>query len=263
VSTSVDAFRDEVRTWLSDHLVGDFARYRGRGGIGRDEVPLELQLAWERELATGGWVGLGFPAHLGGRPASLDEQVTFHEELARSRAPGRLGNVGATLLGPTLLAFGTPAQQERFVPAIVRAEQHWCQGYSEPDAGSDLAGIRTSASLDGDEWVIHGQKVWCTLAHLAEWCFVLVRTDPASSRNKGLSYLLVSMGQPGFEVRPIRQPTGSQEFSELFIDGARTAADLVVGEVGGGWRVAVGTLGSSAASVRWACNCRSPRSSPI
>jgi alkylation response protein AidB-like acyl-CoA dehydrogenase len=241
--SSVAEFRDEVRTWISEHLVGEFARWKGYGGIGRENLPLEIQLAWERELATGGWVGLGYPAHLGGRPATLDEQVAFHEELAASRAPARLGTVGATLLGPTLLAFGTPEQQARFVPDIVAATQHWCQGYSEPDAGSDLAGIRTRADLDGDEWVLSGQKVWCTLAHVAEWCFVLARTDAASTRHHGLSYLLVRMDQPGFTARPIRQPTGGEEFSELFFDGARTSADLVVGEVGGGWRVAMGTLG--------------------
>ena len=239
----ITQFRDEVRTWLREHLVGEFARYRDRGGIGRDDLPLAVQLAWERELASGGWVGLGYPAHLGGRPASLDEQVAFHEELAAARPPARLGNVGATLLGPTLLAFGTPEQQARFVPGICAAAQHWCQGYSEPDAGSDLAGIRTRADLDGDAWVLHGQKVWCTLAHVAEWCFVLARTDPDSTRHAGLSYLLVPMDQPGFAVRPIRQPTGSEEFSELFIDGARTDVDLVVGPVGGGWKVAMGTLG--------------------
>ncbi len=236
-------FRDEVRTWLTEHLVGEFARWKGVGGIGREDLPLEVQLAWERELAGGGWVGLGYPEHLGGRPATLDEQVAFHEELAASRAPARLGNVGATLLGPTLLAFGTPEQQARFVPGIVAATEHWCQGYSEPDAGSDLAGVRTRAELDGDEWVITGQKVWCTLAHVAGWCFVLARTDPASTRHHGLSYLLVPMDQPGFAARPIRQPTGGEEFSELFFDGARTSEDLVVGEVGSGWRVAMGTLG--------------------
>jgi alkylation response protein AidB-like acyl-CoA dehydrogenase len=241
--TPLEEFRDEVRTWIAAHLVGEFARWKGRGGIGREDLPVEVQLAWERELAAGGWVGLGYPAHLGGRPATLDEQVAFHEELAASRAPARLGNVGATLLGPTLLAFGTPAQQARFVPAIVSATQHWCQGYSEPDAGSDLAGVRTRAELDGGEWVISGQKVWCTLAHVAEWCFLLARTDPASTRHHGLSYLLVPLDQAGFETRPIRQPTGGEEFSEVFLDGARTAHDLVVGEVGAGWRVAMGTLG--------------------
>jgi alkylation response protein AidB-like acyl-CoA dehydrogenase len=239
----LEPFRDEVRTWLAEHLVGEFARWKGRGGIGREDLPLEVQLAWERELASGGWVGLGYPAHLGGRPATIEEQVAFHEELAASRAPARLGNVGATLLGPTLLAFGTPEHQQRFVPGIVAATEHWCQGYSEPDAGSDLAAVRTRAARDGDEWVLHGQKVWCTLAHVAAWCFVLARTDPSSSRHHGLSYLLVPMDQPGFTTRPIRQPTGGEEFSELFLDGARTEAGLVVGEVGGGWRVAMGTLG--------------------
>ena len=241
--TPVEELRDEVRTWLGEHLVGEFARWKGFGGIGREDLPLDVQLAWERELASGGWVGLGYPVHLGGRTASLDEQVAFHEELAASRAPARLGNVGATLLGPTLLAFGTAEQQERFVPGIVAARQHWCQGYSEPDAGSDLAGVRTRAHLDGGEWVIEGQKVWCTLAHVAEWCFLLARTDPASTRHHGLSYLLVAMDQPGFTTRPIRQATGGEEFSEVFLDRARTAADLVVGGVGNGWRVAMGTLG--------------------
>jgi alkylation response protein AidB-like acyl-CoA dehydrogenase len=151
--------------------------------------------------------------------------------------------VGSTLLGPTLLAFGTPEQQQRFVPPILRAEELWCQGYSEPEAGSDLASIRTVATLDGDEWVVHGQKVWTTLAHVAQWCFLVARTEPGSARHRGLSFLLVPMDQPGLEVRPIRQPTGSREFSELFIDGARTRADLVVGTPGDGWRVAMGTLG--------------------
>jgi alkylation response protein AidB-like acyl-CoA dehydrogenase len=242
-AASDEAFRAEVRDWFAQHVTGDFARWRGRGGIGRDDVPLDVQIAWERELATGGWVGLGYPPELGGRDATLTEQVIFHEEYVRSGAPSRLGNVGSTLLGPTLLAFGTPEQQQRFVPPILRAEELWCQGYSEPEAGSDLASIRTMAALDGDEWVVHGQKVWTTLAHVAQWCFLVARTEPGSARHRGLSFLLVPMDQPGLEVRPIRQPTGSREFSELFIDGARTRADLVVGTPGDGWRVAMGTLG--------------------
>ena len=236
-------FRVEVRDWLAQHLVGEFARYRNLGGIGRDDVPLAVQLAWERELADGGWVGLGYPAEFGGRPATLAEEVAFHEEYTRSGAPARLGNVGATLLGPTLLAFGSFEQQRRFIPPIVRAEQHWCQGYSEPDAGSDLAGIRTAGTLDGDQWVIRGQKIWTTLAHIAQWCFVVARTDPQSSRHKGLSFLLAPMDQPGFDVRPIRQPGGSAEFSEIFFNDVRTTRDLVVGQPGDGWRVAMGTLG--------------------
>ena len=242
-SASERAFRAQVRSWLDKHCVGEFARWKGRGGIGRDEIPIELQVEWERELAHGGWVGLGYPVELGGRPATLTEQVAFHEEYVQSGAPARLGNIGVTLLGPTLLAFGSDDQKRRFVPPILRGEELWCQGYSEPDAGSDLASLRTRAWRDGDEWVIEGQKVRTTLAHLAQWCFVLCRTDPASHRHDGLSYLLVPMDQPGIEVRPIRQPTGSSEFSELFFHGARTSADMVVGAVGEGWRVAMGTLG--------------------
>jgi alkylation response protein AidB-like acyl-CoA dehydrogenase len=242
-SATERAFRTQVRSWLDAHCVGEFARWKGRGGIGRDEIPVEVQVEWERELARGGWVGLGYPAELGGRPATLTEQVAFHEEYVRSDAPARLGNIGVTLLGPTLLAFATDEQKRRFIPPILRGDELWCQGYSEPDAGSDLASLRTRAWRDGDEWVVEGQKVWTTLAHLAQWCFVLCRTDPASHRHDGLSYLLVPMDQPGIEVRPIRQPTGSSEFSELFFHSARTRADLVVGAVGSGWRVAMGTLG--------------------
>jgi alkylation response protein AidB-like acyl-CoA dehydrogenase len=242
-SASERAFCGEVRAWLDEHCVGEFARWKGRGGIGRDEIPLDVQIEWERELARGGWVGLGYPEDLGGRPATLAEQVAFHEEYARSGAPARLGNIGVTLLGPTLLEFASPAQQQRFVPPILRVDELWCQGYSEPDAGSDLASLRTRAWRDGDEWVIEGQKVWTTLAHIAQWCFVLCRTERDTLRHEGLSYLLVPMDQPGIEVRPIRQPTGSNEFSELFFRGARTRADLVVGGIGNGWRVAMGTLG--------------------
>jgi alkylation response protein AidB-like acyl-CoA dehydrogenase len=146
------------------------------------------------------------------------------------------------LLGPTLIAFGTPGQRRRFLPPIARVEELWCQGYSEPGAGSDLAAVSTTATVDGGEWVLHGQKVWTSLAHVADWCFVLARTEPGSRRHQGLSYLLVPMRQPGVEVRPIRQLTGTSEFNEVFFDGARTARDLVVGEPGAGWRVAMGTL---------------------
>jgi alkylation response protein AidB-like acyl-CoA dehydrogenase len=153
-----------------------------------------------------------------------------------------VNHFGEELLGPTLIAFGTPAQQQRFLPGIVAVRELWCQGYSEPGAGSDLAAVRTRATLDGEEWVIDGQKVWTSLAHVAHWCFLLARTDPDQQRHRGLSYLLVPMEQPGVEVRPIRQLTGTAEFNEVFFTGARTDADLVVGAVGDGWRVALGTL---------------------
>jgi alkylation response protein AidB-like acyl-CoA dehydrogenase len=150
--------------------------------------------------------------------------------------------MGENLLAPTLIAYGTPEQQERFLPGILRGDERWCQGYSEPNAGSDLANVATRAHRDGDEWVVNGQKVWTSLAHVSHWCFVVARTDPESSRHKGLSFLLVPMDQPGVEVRPIVQPTGGGEFNEVFFDDARTEAGLVVGEPGDGWRVAMGTL---------------------
>jgi alkylation response protein AidB-like acyl-CoA dehydrogenase len=168
--------------------------------------------------------------------------VIFHEEYARAGAPGRLNHMGETLLGPTLIAFGSDAQRERFLPPILRGEEIWCQGYSEPDAGSDLANVKTRARLEDGAWVIDGQKVWTSWAEWADWCFAVCRTDPESKRHKGLSYLLVPMRQPGVEIRPIVQITGDAEFFEVFYDGARTARDNVVGAPGEGWKVAMGTL---------------------
>jgi alkylation response protein AidB-like acyl-CoA dehydrogenase len=235
-------FRDEVRDWLSDHLTGEFAALVGTGGPGREHEHVELRTAWEQELGRGGWIGLGWPAEAGGRAASIEDQVVFHEEYAKAGAPARIGHIGEQLVAPTIIAFGTRAQRDRFLPGILAGTQLWCQGYSEPDAGSDLAGVRTRASLEDDAWRVTGQKVWTSLAHLADWCFVLARTDPDSSRHKGLSFLLVPMDQPGIEVRPIVQLTGTSEFNEVFFDGAATAADNVVGEPGDGWRVAMGLL---------------------
>jgi len=185
---------------------------------------------------------LGWPAEHGGRGATLAQQVIFHEEYARAEAPARVSIVGEELLGPTLIAFGTPEQKKRFLPPVKAVTELWCQGYSEPGAGSDLAAVATRADLDGDTWVITGQKVWTSLAHLADWCFVLARTEPGSKRSQGLSYLLVPMRQPGVTVRPIRQLTGTSEFNEVFFDGARTEAAQVVGEPGDGWRIAKATL---------------------
>ncbi len=178
----------------------------------------------------------------GGRGATMTQQVIFNEEYARAAAPGRVAVMGEGLLGPTLIHYGTPEQQARFLPPIREGDELWCQGYSEPDAGSDLANVKTRAVRDGDQWVVTGQKVWTSLAHQADWCFVVCRTDPDSSRHKGLSYLLVPMDQPGVEVRPITQLTRTSEFNEVFFDGARTDASNVVGGVGDGWRVALATL---------------------
>jgi alkylation response protein AidB-like acyl-CoA dehydrogenase len=237
-----EEFRAEVRAWLNANLTGEFAALRGAGGPGREQEQHAGRLAWNQHLAAAGWTCLGWPAEHGGRGAPLTQQVIFYEEYARSHAPARVSIVGEELLGPTLIAFGTPEQQRRFLPPIRAVRELWCQGYSEPGAGSDLAAVSTRADLDGEEWVITGQKVWTSLAHVADWCFVLARTEPGSSRGRGLSYLLVPMRQPGVTVRPIRQLTGTSEFNEVFFDGARTAAANVVGDPGDGWRIAKATL---------------------
>jgi alkylation response protein AidB-like acyl-CoA dehydrogenase len=245
------SFRDEVRTFLEDSLSGDFAVTRGRGGPGDEHALFDERLAWERHLGAHQWTCVGWPKEHGGRGLSLRQQVVYFEEYARARAPGRLGIVGEGLLGPTLIAFGSPEQQQRFLPPIVAGTELWCQGYSEPNAGSDLANVQTRAVRDGDDWVVTGQKVWTSLAHWSQWCFVLARTTTrsadgtgsgAGAKHKGLSYLLVPMDQDGIEIRPIVQLTGDSEFNEVFFDGARTAADHVVGGEGEGWRVAMGTL---------------------
>jgi alkylation response protein AidB-like acyl-CoA dehydrogenase len=239
------SFRDEVRSFLEDGLAGDFAAVRGRGGPGDERALFDERLAWERHLGAHGWTCVGWPKEHGGRGLSLRRQVAYLEEYARARGPGRVGHIGEGLLGPTVIAFGAPEQQRRFLPPIVAGTELWCQGYSEPNAGSDLANLATTAALDGGDWVIHGQKVWTSLAHWADWCFVLARTSPAHdgvARHAGISYLLVPMRQDGVEIRPIVQLTGDSEFNEVFFDGARTEAANLVGDVGDGWNVAMGTL---------------------
>ena len=237
------AFRAEVREWLADHLVGEWRALCGLGGPGRDHEAYEERLAWNRLLAEHRWTCVGWPEEHGGRGLSLWQQVIFHEEYAHADAPATVNHLGETLLGPTLIAFGTEEQKQRFLPPIVAVEELWAQGYSEPDAGSDLANVQTKARLEGEEWVVDGQKVWTSNAHVSDWCFVVARTEPGSQRHHGLSFLLVPLKQDGVEVRPIEQLTGGSEFNEVFFTGARTAADLVVGEPGQGWAVAMGLLG--------------------
>jgi alkylation response protein AidB-like acyl-CoA dehydrogenase len=242
-SAEDEAFRAEIRSWLEANLTGRFAALKGRGGPGKDHEGFEDRLAWNRHLAEHGWTGVGWPAEYGGRGLSLWQQVIFHEEYARADAPARVNHLGEELLGPTLMAFGTDEQKQRFLPRILAVEELWAQGYSEPDAGSDLANVKTRAGLDGGEWVIDGQKVWTSNAHFSQWLFLIARTEPGSQRHRGLSFLLVPLDQDGVEVRPIEQLTGGSEFNEVFLTGARTAADLVVGDPGDGWRVAMGLLG--------------------
>jgi alkylation response protein AidB-like acyl-CoA dehydrogenase len=243
LSPSLAEFREEVRAWLADHLVGEFARHRGVG-FSWDDDAWELRLAWDRELAAGGWLCMGWPEEYGGRNASVDEQLVFHLEYAAADAPYRATSQGQDLLGPTLLAFGSPEQKARFLPRIARVEEFWGQGFSEPGSGSDLASLRTRAWRDGDEWVIEGQKVWTSAGAHADWMYVLCRTDPELPRHKGISMLLVPVDQPGVDVRPIQNILGGTDFCEVFYNEARTSADMVVGQVNGGWTVAMGALGT-------------------
>jgi acyl-CoA dehydrogenase len=235
-------FAATVREWLGDSLAGEFAELKGKGGPGSEHEYFEQRLAWDRHLAAAGWTCIGWPVEYGGRGATLEEQVLFHEEYAKAGGPARVNHIGEELLGPTLIAFGTDAQKQRFLPGIKTVTELWAQGYSEPGAGSDLANVSTTARLEGNTWKINGQKVWTSLAHVAQWAFVLCRTEPGSKRHHGLSFLLVPLDQPGVTVRPIQQLTGTSEFNEVFFDDAVTDADLVVGEPGEGWRVAMELL---------------------
>ncbi|MFD9430438.1 acyl-CoA dehydrogenase family protein [Streptomyces sp. NPDC060002] len=225
-----DSFRVEARDWLAAHAPRAADRR-----------------AWERALGAAGWIGIGWgEGGYGNRTATLTQQVAWAEEYARSGAPARSGHIGENLLAPTLLAHGTAEQKARFLPPVAAGAELWCQGYSEPDAGSDLAGVRTKAELasDGRSYRVTGQKIWTSLAQEADWCFVLARTDPKSRRHHGLTFLLVPMDQPGrIEVRPIRQLTGTSDFNEVFFDGAHARVEHVVGAAGDGWRVAMSLLG--------------------
>jgi len=247
--SELDALRAEIRAWLEEHLSGEYADLRGVGGPGREHERFAERLAWNQHLADHGWTCVGWPPEYGGRGLSLEEQVVFHEEYARADAPARVNHLGEELLGPTLIAHGTDEQRRRFLPGIRDVTEMWCQGYSEPGAGSDLASVATRARLDpstgsgSGEWIIDGQKIWTSLAHEADWIFVLCRTEPGSVRHRGLSFLLVPMEQPGVEVRPIEQLTGGSEFNEVFFSEARTDATMVVGEPGDGWRIATTLLG--------------------
>jgi len=238
-----EAFRREIAGWLAEHLNGEFEVVKGRGGPGDEHSLVDERKAWERKLGADGWIGIALPKAVGGRDLSLTQQVIFYEEYARAKAPGRMGHIGEGLLAPTIVHFGTEEQKQRFLPGILSGEEIWCQGYSEPSAGSDLANVQTRAELVEGEWVLNGQKVWTSGAAWSDWCFVVCRTDAkASPKHRGISYILCPMDQPGVEVRPIVQMTGDAEFSEVFFNDAKADAGNVVGDVNGGWKVAMGTL---------------------
>lgn len=240
-----ELFRQEIADWLQDNLSGPFEKIRGRGGPGDEHMFSSERKVWEQRLASGGWTCLGWPREYGGRGASVEQQVIFHEEYARARGPGRMGHIGEGLAGPTLIAFGTESQKDRFLDGIRAGAQYWCQGYSEPSAGSDLANVKTSARFDAsnDQWRINGQKVWTTHAQESDYCFVIARCDPASVGHKGLGFFLVAMDQPGVSVRPITQLTGTSEFNEVFFDDATCAGEDLVGTPGDGWSIAMALLG--------------------
>ncbi len=234
LSPAEEAFRDELRSWLQEH-------HPGREPAG-DEASFQFRRRWQRELHEAGWAGVAWPKEYGGRGATLVEQAIFNEETVRARAPQAVNVLGLAMGGPTVIVHGTEEQKRRYLPPILSAEEIWCQGFSEPDSGSDLASVKTRAIRNGGEWVVTGQKVWTTFAHHAKWCMLVARTDPEVPKHKGLTYFLMDMEQDAVQVRPLRQITGESEFNELFIEEARIPAGNIVGGEGNGWAVAITTL---------------------
>jgi alkylation response protein AidB-like acyl-CoA dehydrogenase len=231
-------FRDELRTWLETNVPKDWNEWR--------EKPMEESFpylrAWQRKLYEGGWAAVSWPKEYGGRSASLMQQSIFWEEMARVEAPPMANSLGLGLIGPTIIAYGTDAQKKRYIPKILSAEEIWCQGFSEPNAGSDLASLQTEAHLDGEHYVVNGQKVWTSYGWVGDWCELVVRTDPSVPKHKGLTVLLIDMKSAGVEVRPLRQMTGESEFGEIFFRDVRVAKENVLGKLNDGWNVAVSTL---------------------
>ena len=233
-------FRDELRTWLRENLPAGWGRTVFEPED--EDERAHFRLEWERTLFRGGWNGIAWPKAYGGRGASLVEQAIFAEEMAHAIAPEGLNIIGRNLTGPTLIHHGTEAQRQRFLPRILSGEEVWCQGFSEPNAGSDLAALKCRAVLDGDHFVVDGQKVWTSFAQYAQWCFLLARTASDVPKHKGISFLLVDMASPGISLRPIKQISGEREFNETFFDGVRVPAENLVGGLNEGWRIAMTTL---------------------
>jgi len=231
-------FRDELREWLRANVPRDWSEWR--------EKPIEESFqylrAWQRKLHEGRWAAVSWPKEYGGRSATLTQQAIFWEEMTRVEAPPMANTLGLGLIGPTIIAYGTEAQKKRFIPNILSAKEIWCQGFSEPNAGSDLASLQTEARLDGDHYIVNGQKVWTSYGWVGDWSELVVRTDPNAPKHKGLTVLLIDMKSPGVEVRPLRQMTGESEFNEMFFHDVRVPVENVLGKVNDGWNVAVGTL---------------------
>ncbi|THE64013.1 acyl-CoA dehydrogenase [Salinadaptatus halalkaliphilus] len=230
-----ESFRHELRDWLEENLPD--------GWLENPEIPSDREernaffKEWQQTLAADNWAGIHWPEAYGGRGASLIEQTIYREEMARVNAPPQINLIGVNLIGPTLIEVGTEEQKERFVPNILSAEEIWCQGYSEPESGSDVASLTTKAEKDGDEWVINGQKIWTSYAHIADWCFLVARTDSSGTKHEGLTAFLVDMDQDGISTEPIHQANDDRTFNQVYFDDAVTTDDLVVGEVDEGWDV--------------------------
>src|SRR3954466_15721775 len=229
-----EGFRDEVRSWLEENHPGPEPD--------GEEPKFLFRRAWQRKMHEAGWAGISWPKEFGGRGATLIEQAIFSEEMARSKAPSPANVLGLVMGGPVVIAHGTEEQKQRFLEPILSAEEIWCQGFSEPESGSDLASLKTKAVKSNGGWKVTGQKVWTTLAHEAKWCMLVARSDPEAPKHKGLTYFLMDMEQEGVQVRPLRQITGESEFNEIFMEEAYIPDENVVGQPGDGWNVAITTL---------------------
>lgn len=236
----VERFRTELRDWLSDNLTDELVKARRSGG--RDDAAFEMLRAWNQTMADAGWAAVSWPREYGGRGATVLEQLVYTEETTRARAPLPLNVIGLNNIAPAIMRYGTEAQKQRLLPRMMRADDIWCQGMSEPDAGSDLAALRTRAVRDGDDFVVTGQKIWTSLGHRADWCQLYVRTDPDAPKHKGISCLIVDMTLPGIEARPLVTLGGDADFAEVFFHDVRVPADALLGPLNAGWQVATTTL---------------------
>jgi alkylation response protein AidB-like acyl-CoA dehydrogenase len=233
-------FRERVRSWLESNIPADWTKF-GLSEVPRPEAYAFLR-KWQATLARAGFIGLTWPKEYGGQGLTFIEEMILHQEMALAKAPPMLNVLGVGMAGPTIIAYGTEAQKQRYPAKILSCEEIWCQGYSEPNAGSDLASLQTRAVKDGQHWIINGQKVWTSLAHIADWMMLLARTDPAAPKHKGITYFLLDMTSPGVTVKPLKQITGDAEFNEVFFDNVRVHESQVLGGVNNGWAVGLTTL---------------------
>jgi alkylation response protein AidB-like acyl-CoA dehydrogenase len=240
LTSSEQAFRDEFRAWLGSNIPAEWDPAAAHDEDSRQRF--DFLRAWQKKMFEAGWAGIHWPKEYGGRGVTLIEQTIFIEEMARAAAPPLINVLGLSLLGPTLIAYGTEDQKQRFLAKILSADEIWCQGYSEPNAGSDLAALRSEAVLEGDHFIVNGQKTWTSYGHFADWCFAVVRTDPDVPKHKGLTYILIDMHSPGISVRPLKQMTGDSEFNEVSFQNVRVPVENVVGKINGGWEIAIATL---------------------